>query len=1232
MTDHLQEISNLGSEQWSLLGQILDDFESAWRQGPPPSIVPYLPTAAPERRLVLAQLVQVDLELRFKREIPVQVETYLECFPELAQDREQVLQLITAEFKLRRQRQGDLTPESFLRRFPSYSAELRERLAAVSAPGDRPRQASPRQLLEAPPERTVVDSSTVGAARSLPAIPGYDVLGILGRGGMGIVLKAKDLRLGRLVALKMILASADVSAEAQARFHTEAQAVARLQHPHIVQIFEVGQDASQPFLCLEFVAGGSLAQKINATPQPPLESARLVETVARAIAYAHQHGILHRDLKSANVLLTAEGEPKITDFGLAKKLDAAEGHTLSGVPMGTPSYMAPEQAAGRTRQIGPAADVYALGALLYEMLTGRPPFKGMSVADTLLQVLHSEPVPPTHLRPGIPRDLETVCLKCLEKDRQKRYPSALALAEDLRRFVNGEPIQARRTPAWERLWKLARRKPVAAALALVAILAAAASVAAVAFYGLYQTQQASLYKRELQRIQEQEVVRQRSSDWLLQVRKYVAEKLWSEAKTELARAQEALDAQPELRAEELRDEVRLLQAVVQQGLEVDRRRRNLQTPYDDALFFETLFTGLDLARNRDKTRTAARSALAVYGLDAKIDASEGAFPLLEQDRSQYTPAEHLQLVTACYELLLIWAEIEAVPVPGQDETQEQRRQGADRGLALLERAARLGQAQGLQTRAYHLRKARYLALRDGESIDPGRTDPALPARPTEALDWFLDGLAYYHEEQFPEAGTEFRKVLEQQKKHFWARYVLALCYLRRARWVDAKAELTVCANQRLEFAWPRLLRGFAASELGFRHGDRQLAAEEFAAAAADFDWALGQDQDPLVQYAGLANRGVLHIRALRWTEAVRDLRAAVQVNPEGFQAYANLAQALQGQKQWDQALQALDQAIQRAPGLAVLYENRAHLHLLRRDRQAARADFEQAVDREPRDSRSERLVNNLVELGRLLHREGRHDAALAQYDRALRLRPEFTLTERFRAETLLELKRPADAGQALDRYLAATTQPPAVVYQSRGLIHAEMGEWPAAIEMYTLALKQEPGDTSTRCLRGWLYLLTDSVQLGLKDFEECVQREPHSGDALVGRGTARLRLRQLVGSTAAVELRRRLLADAVADAEAAERHGKVTDRLLYNLARFYAQAVAQLDAEGRNGRDRLAAELAARYEKRSLDYLHRTLEAVPEERRAAFWRGQVQADPALKGIQQSEPYLRLQAQYGRPRL
>jgi WD40 repeat protein/tetratricopeptide (TPR) repeat protein len=324
-----------------------------------------------------------------------------------------------------------------------------------------------------------------------PCIEGYEILEELGRGGMGVVYKARQTGLNRVVALKMIRDGVLAGPEAVARFRVEAEAVARLEHPHIVHIYEVGEEGRRPFYSFEYLAGGSLKERLSGGPVAPAQAVELLEPIARAVHEAHCRGIVHRDLKPANILLAADGAPKVSDFGLAKRLEVSTGLTPTDAVLGTPGYMAPEQAGGHSRETGPAADIYALGAILYEFLTGRPPFTAASWSDYLWLVHTQEPVAPKRLQPKIPRDLETICLHCLHKAPARRYATARDLAEDLRRYQKGEPIQARRVGVAEKVWKWGCNHP-AITLLLVSL---AISVAA-GFGGITKKWQDEIQQRQ----------------------------------------------------------------------------------------------------------------------------------------------------------------------------------------------------------------------------------------------------------------------------------------------------------------------------------------------------------------------------------------------------------------------------------------------------------------------------------------------------------------------------------------------------------------------------------------------------------------------------------------------------------------------------------------------------------------------------------------------------------------
>jgi WD40 repeat protein len=439
-----------------------------------------------------SERLREDQRVRWEAGEPVRVEDYLRRLPALAEQTDALLDLVYGEVVLREERGERVRLEEYLERFPEHAGSLARQWEVHQA------------LIE-----TQIPGAGGEARRTAwPSLPGYDVLAELGRGGNGVVYRARQRSLNRLVAIKMIDLASAVSTQQLARFRHEAELLARLQHPHIVGIYKVSSHEGKPFFVLEYVAGGSLEDRLDGRPWSPAAAAALLETLARTVAAVHDQGIVHRDLKPANVLLSAacgfalaaseestpnpqaarqafeDIDPKIADFGLAKLLaEAAPAArprpvTEAGQVLGTPLYMAPEQVRGEAA--GPAADLHALGVILYELLTGRHPYRDQSVIDTLQRIVYSDPQPPTRFTSSVPADLEAICLKCLAKDPAKRYAGARELAEDLRRFRAGFPVQARSVGALVRLRMWARRQPAVAALSLTVLTVLLGGLVAVA--------------------------------------------------------------------------------------------------------------------------------------------------------------------------------------------------------------------------------------------------------------------------------------------------------------------------------------------------------------------------------------------------------------------------------------------------------------------------------------------------------------------------------------------------------------------------------------------------------------------------------------------------------------------------------------------------------------------------------------------------------------------------------
>jgi serine/threonine protein kinase/tetratricopeptide (TPR) repeat protein len=1050
----------------------------------------------------------------------------------------------------------------------------------------------------------VAEAAAASSARPVGlTVPGYELLDELGRGGMGVVYKARQTKLQRLVALKMIRSGAQADESEVARFRAEAEAVARLQHPNIVQIYEVGEYEGQPYLSLEFVAGGTLARRLAKAPQNARTAAAVLETLARAMHVAHQSDIIHRDLKPANVLLAGEPElpladctPKITDFGLAKRLDKELGHSVTGQVMGTPSYMAPEQAQGKVRAIGPAADVYALGAMLYEMLTARPPFQAETVIDALLQVINHEPVPPRRLAPKVPRDLETICLKCLEKSPARRYDSALALADDLHRFLAGEPIRARPTGVWERGRKWARRRPVSAALVAVSALALVSSVSGLLGYFDHRRQVAEQGLNEERRVGG---VRTSVGVALATGEAALPNRNWQVAASEAGNALILID-QEKPRLEEHRGRAEALKRQANSGAEADAEKERIRGKYPrlmegltTALVYESQFTGRELAANQAATRVAARAALDAFR-------EGGDFPaVLRRDAAHFNDRESEEITASLYGLLLILAEAVRQPLASENPAAQARD-----ALAVLDQAAELRRP----TRAFHLRRAACLAGLDDRAAD-GARELARGLSPADPTDFFLLGDDCYKRRDLPGAVGYFQETLRRQSSHFWARYYFAVCYLQTKRYAEAEICLTACQNQQPDLVWVYILRGFAAAELGAR-APAEAAAKQFQAAEDDFRKALGLNPNEEAAYALAVNLGVAHILQRRYEEAAGDLRAAIATSPRESLAYANLARVYVELRDWDKAAFQLTAAIERQPDLAAFYRERALVHLEGKHLDAALADFNAAARYEVPGSPA--LARHHAWRGRVLYFQERSEDALQAYDIALRIDPSCAEAHHWRGVILMDRGQSQKAILDFDAYLKAGP-PSADVYELRGLARHRLHDYAEASIDYSRALELRPQSVRPHSERGWVYLAAGAPRAALRDFDQVLALEKQSADGHAGRGYAEVQLGRV--------------AEALRDAEQAVEFGPAREsvkpaekaRLAYNVARIYARATGQVEA----------GEVRFAYQERAVTLLRTALVLTPEAERPRFWKDYVLAEVALEPVTRSLSFARLAGEYGR---
>jgi eukaryotic-like serine/threonine-protein kinase len=796
------------------------------------------------------------------------------------------------------------------------------------------------------PEKTAGPDAVVAVPHptDLPQVPGYRVEAVLGRGGMGVVYRAWHLRLNRVVALKMLLAGPCARPEELERFQREAEAVAALGHSNIVQVHDVGDVDGRPYFTMELVEGGSLAEQVQGVPQPARQAAALVATLADAIHAAHQGGIVHRDLKPGNILLTRDGTPKVTDFGLARRLEGDGGLTLSGVPMGTPSYMAPEQARGQKAAIGPATDVYALGAILYELLTGRPPFCAESATATLQQVVAEEPVPPARLNPRVPRDLDTICLECLHKEPQRRYGSAAALADDLRRFDRGEPIAARPLGRLGRLARWARRRPTAAALSGVLVVTALLALALVGG-GLWLTGQ-------------RQATAQAAEDDLREADELLQQSDLPGARAALERAKGRLGAggwsDVQQRVQQAEAELQRREDRVAYARQLEKRletirlgRCNLVDGHFDRLGsdreYEAMFRSAGLSPFQEEPKVVAdrikespaRSAL-VAALDdwavCAANAPRRNWLLAVARRADSDPwRDRVRASAAFWKLANLKGLTRDTPIKGQSVqllvALGERLFVADRNAAI----PFLRQVQQAHPSDFYANL--WLGVAEEPGVDVGYFRAALALRPDAAVAHCNLGIALDRQGRTDEALGYLERAVHLDPEYALGHGVLANALRTRGRTDDAIRHYREALRLAPKTLWARNNLGLVLEE--------KWRLDE---AIAQYEEALRID--PGYEYAHYQLAKALPKRGRR-EEAVEHFRAALAANPRFLDARGELGLLLLEMGRLEEAADHLRQVVALAPHDRAAQEGLREA-LIRRGRlEEARSAWRKALDAGP---------------------------------------------------------------------------------------------------------------------------------------------------------------------------------------------------------------------------------------------------------------------------------------------
>ena len=1041
-----------------------------------------------------------------------------------------------------------------------------------------------------------------------PNVPGYDILGELGRGGMGVVYRAKQRGLGRMVALKMILGGANVNPEDIARFELEARAVGSMTHPNIVQVYEVSEFQGAPFFSLEFVDGGPLDSKLKSEPQPAEWCAQMMLQLSRGMAYAHSMQIIHRDLKPANVLITKDGIGKIADFGLAKKMDADDGKTRAGSIMGTPSYMPPEQASGETADIGPLADIYSLGAMFYEFLTGKPPFRGTTLLQTLEDVRNKEPVAPNVLVASVPLDLQTICLKCLEKDKAKRYPTADELANDIERFIKGEPILARPVGIYTKTLKWAKRNQAKAALIGVSAVAAVtifigSITAAIMIQNSKVNELAArdaVDEKNKAIALELDGIRNETNPALISANSLFDEKKFEQAKDILGKVVAKTSGKETLK--EIYEPAKDLLAKTEQRIKATNDMSLFSKHYDDALFHSSDAMG-NRIEARESSISEAAKGLALIGIKYTEDKE-----YLLKLPDHLSDAEKKHLTDEALELAIILARRNAMPLP--DISAEDLKKRSLESLEIMEKTRGFAK----ENHIFHLIKADLLKTLSQLPEAQAEFEKAKTIAPERASEFFFLGLGAFNKNDYATAQDFFEKALRKDPELFWANFLTAVCQVRQEQFAAARASLTSCIATRPNLGPAYLVRGIVDGKL--IRGKTSTTDSDYSEAFEDFKKA---EKYGIPKFDVLVNEGNLYFEMGKFKDAQKNFEDAIKLKPTDSRGINNLALCYRKDGKNVEAIELFTRNIKANPidGDSYHWRGLAYLDLQPKEIQKAIEDFLQAGNL--RFLNKDKVEDYLI-ASELFYSTKNFEKALPLCNLAVQLNPSNSLSHLLKAKILLELNKFAESKTAFDDYFAmhdpkkdSPLDPQA--YKGRGICQRALNLLGPALSDLSRSAAMLPDDTQSRVRRAML-LVSAWKDLAQDDFTMVLA----SKDAEPGQIIEALTMRGYLRAT------QNNIKGAIEDADAAlAKNPTPSVQTVLNSAGVYSISGGKLELDS-DAKPELKPQ-ADLYKKKAIELLKKAIEAFPEPQRQGIWGQAISSDDSFDSLKKEAEFKALQAKY-----